>query len=102
MHFLVRATIPLEYGNEMVKDPNFSQKIDKVMGDVRPESVFFCVENGQRTIYFVVDVDKGSEWPRIVETLWLGLGADADVIPAMTQDDFADAQAHIQAAVRKY
>ena len=55
MRFLVKATIPLHTGNAMVKDPNFQQRMDTVMGDVMPEAAYLTVEDGQRTIYFVVN-----------------------------------------------
>ena len=58
MKFLVKATIPVEAGNAMVKDPNFQSRMDMVMGDVRPEAAYFTIEDGQRTGYFIVNVDS--------------------------------------------
>ena len=103
MKFIVRATIPVDTGNEMVKDPGYMQQLlDKVMGDLRPEAVYFCIESGQRTVYSIVNLEKASEWPRIVEPLWLALGCDVEVIPAMSQDEFGEAMGVIAEVAKKY
>ncbi len=51
MRFLVRATIPVEVGNAMVHDPNMDKQMEKIMGDIKPEAVYFCLDKGQRTVY---------------------------------------------------
>jgi hypothetical protein len=103
MKFLVRATIPIDTGNEMVRSgPDMQALIDKVMADVQPEAVYFCIESGQRTVYSVVNVTESADFVRIAEPLWLSLGCDVDIIPAMTPDDFAAAAPHLQSAASKY
>src|SRR5213078_518751 len=89
MLFIVKATIPNDAGNEMVKSgPAMKALIDKVMGDVKPEAAYFAVAEGQRTLFLVVDIDKSEEMVRIGEPLWLGLEADVDVYPCMSVSDF--------------
>ena len=102
MKFLVKATMPIESGNAIIHSPNWSQQIEQVLGDLRPEAAYFAVANGQRTIYAVVDLADSSELPRIVEPLWLALKADVEVIPIMDQADFGKAAAHIEQAAKKY
>lgn len=95
MRFIVKATLPVDTGNEFVRSPNMAAVVDKVMGDLRPEAAYFAVEMGQRTIYFIVSVEKTSEITRICEPLWLALSADVELIPAMSQEDFGEAMASI-------
>ena len=102
MHFLVRATIPVEVGNTMIHDPNMGKKIEDVMGDLKPEAVYFCVDKGQRTIYFLINPQDSSELPGICEPLWNAFKADNEFIPAMAQEDFAKAGPIIERVSKKY
>jgi hypothetical protein len=89
MLFMVKATIPNEAGNEMVRSgPAMKDLIERVMGDVKPEAAYFSVAEGQRTLFLVVNIDKSEEMVRIAEPLWLGLECDVDVYPCMSVTDF--------------
>jgi hypothetical protein len=101
VHFLIRATLPVDAGNKLIKG-DMQATFDKVMGDVRPEQVFFCVEKGQRTIYMLVDLQSATDMVRIGEPLWLALGADVETIPAMTQDEFQAAGPTLGQVIAKY
>ena len=101
MHFLVKTTIPVEAGNALVRDPNFGKRMEELLGDIKPEAVYFAVEGGQRTIYFVVNID-GPRIPAVGEPLWLSLKANVEFIPIMTQEEFAKAAKHVEQAVKKY
>ena len=102
MRFLVKATLPVEAGNALARDPNFGQRIQDIMGDIRPEAVYFAVADGQRTVYAVVNFEGTHEIPRIAEPFWLSLNANVEMIPVMAQDDFAQAAQFIEQAAKKY
>ncbi|MBI4480305.1 MAG: hypothetical protein HY651_09820 [Acidobacteria bacterium] len=102
MLFLVRATIPVEAGNELVRDPNFGKRMEEVLAAIKPKTVYFAVEGGQRTIYLVVDGIESARIPAIVEPLWLSLKAHVDLIPAMSQAEFAKATRSIEQAAKKF
>ena len=68
MKFLVKATLPVEAGNALVRDPNLQSRMDTVMGDIRPEAVYFTIENGQRTLYLFVNVENSEDMPRVAES----------------------------------
>lgn len=91
MKFLVKATIPVAKGNELVRSPDMAQRIGAVLGAIKAETVFFALANGQRTIYALVEVAGGHELPRIVEPFWLAFGADVEVTPVITQEDMEKA-----------
>ena len=101
MHYIVRATIPVMAGNELVKG-NMDEVFNKVMGDVRPEAAYFAIENGQRTLYLIVNVEAAEETTRIAEPLWLSLEADVEFIPVMTQEDFGKAAPIIADIASRY
>ena len=102
MRFLLKATIPVDVGNALIHDPDMNKKMDSIMADIRPEAVYFCLEHGQRTIYFVVSIEDTYEMPRIAEPLWLTFEADVEVIPAMSQEDFGKAAGFFEEMAKKY
>ena len=57
MRFLIKATLPVESGNALVRDPNMQSRMEQVMGDLRPEAAYFTIDSRQRTVYFVVNVE---------------------------------------------
>ena len=102
MRFLVKATLPVDAGNALARDPNFGQRIQDILGDIRPEAVYFAAADGQRTVYAVVNFEGTHEIPRIAEPFWLALNANLEIIPVMAQDDFAQAAPFIERAAKKY
>jgi hypothetical protein len=102
MRFLVKATIPVEAGNDLVRDPSFGDRLQQVLADIGPEAAYFTAQDGQRTIYLIVNMDGAHELPRVAEPLWLALEADVDCVPVMDQADFGKAADFIQQAAKKY
>ena len=102
MRFLVKARIPVEAGNEMIRDGKIGDRIKSILSDIKPEAVYFAVNEGQRTLYMVVDLKDSSWMPAVVEPLWLGLEADVEFIPAMNEKEFGKAAPHIERAAKKY
>ena len=102
MHFLVRATMPVETGNALVRNPEFGKTMQSVLADLKPEATYYCLDRGQRTLYLILNVNDSHEIPRIVEPLWLSMKADVEFIPAMNQAEFNKAAPFIEAAVKKY
>ena len=102
MRFLVKGTIPVDAGNALVRDPNFSKRMEDILGDVRPEAAYFTAQGGQRTVYLVVNMESADQIPAIAEPLWLSLSASVEFIPLMDQADFAKARPAIEQAGKKY
>ena len=99
--FIVRATIPVDAGNDMVRG-DMGALLQKVMGDLKAEATYFAVESGQRTVYAIVSVENSAEITRIAEPLWLALSADVELIPCMSQDDFGAAMTTIADVASRY
>lgn len=101
MRFLVRATLPVEAGNALVRDPSFGRKMQDIVADLRSEATYYCVERGQRTIYFILQRDGSQEIPGVVEPLWQTFKADVDFMPAMNQAEMDQAAPSIEQATKK-
>ena len=102
MRFLLKATIPVEAGNALVRDPNFGKVMEDILADLKPEAVYYAVEHGQRTVYFVVNVEQTHQIPALAEPLWLSWKANVELIPAMNQAEFSKAIPALERAVKKY
>jgi hypothetical protein len=102
MRFLVKATIPLEAGNDLVRDPEMASRMKAVMEDIKPESVYFTIGDGQRAMYLIVNMEDASDMVRIAEPLWLAFEADVDAVPVMTQEDVLRGTTRFQEMLEKY
>lgn len=102
MHFLARITIPNESGNKFIGAKDFSEKMDGLMANLKPEASYFCIDHGKRTIYSLINVDSSADIPKMIEPLWLSFNADVEFIPAMTQQEFGKALPGIKQSVDKY
>jgi hypothetical protein len=86
MRFLVRARIPTEPGNKMVQDPNFLTNLEEYINKVKPEAAYFMPVEGQRSMAYIVNVERNDQLPSTVEPLFQW-GANVDVIPVMNFED---------------
>ena len=102
MKFMVKATIPVEAGNAMVRDPNMQKSMETVMGDIRPEAVYFAADDGQRTLYLIVNIENPEDMPRIAEPLWLSWKANVTFVPVFTPEDMEKAMPVIGEIIKKY
>ena len=91
MRFLVKATIPIEAGNQAIKEGTFSTAVQAVMEALKPEAAYFFEENGHRTALLVVDMQEVSQIPRIAEPFFLRMNAEVRFHPVMTAEDLAKA-----------
>jgi hypothetical protein len=86
MRFLIRARIPAEPGNKMVQDPNFLTKLEEYIKKIKPEASYFMPVEGQRSMAYIVNLERNDQIPSTVEQLFQW-GANVDVIPVMNFDD---------------
>jgi hypothetical protein len=88
---LVDFRFPLEPFNSMVKKGTAGEKIEQVMGDIKPEAVYFTERDGKRGGTMIVDVPDPSKIPAIAEPLFLAFDAAVSFHPAMIPGDLATA-----------
>ena len=102
MRFLIKATIPVERGNEVLRDPEFGTKMSQLLADMKAEASYFALNNGQRTCYLVVNANDASQLPSLGEPLWYWLKADVEITPVMVPQDLQKAGPDIAAAIKKW
>ena len=94
MRFIVRAKIPTEAGNKMVKNPKFIQNLEEYINKVKSEANYFFEADGNRVLVFVVNMDSVDMIPSIAEPLFQEMGANVEFHPVMSLDDLKKAIQH--------
>ncbi|HEY7281974.1 MAG TPA: hypothetical protein VID47_10295 [Actinomycetota bacterium] len=100
--FLVRATISVAAGNEQKTNPELAGRLQRAMAWVDADDFYFVIEHGKRCIYFLLTVAGTHELPRIAEALWLGLDAEVEFLPAISQSDFERGRAAVDEVVASF
>ncbi len=91
MRMMLRWTVPVERGNETIKDGSLAQTIESLLGELKPEAAYFWPENGERAGMMVFDMADPSQIPQIAEPLFLNLDAAVEFVPVMNADDLRKA-----------
>ena len=95
MRTLLRWTVPVERGNEAIKDGSLGQTLKALTEQLKPEAAYFWPEDGERAGLMVFDMADPSEIPQIAEKLFLNLDAAVAFTPVMNADDLQRALAKI-------
>jgi hypothetical protein len=102
MRFLIRAKIPTEAGNLMVRDPNLLSKLETYIDKVKAEATYFFEADGNRVAAFIVDIQGADQIPVLAEPLFSGMGAHVELHPVMSLDDLKKGIPQAVAEVNSY
>lgn len=91
MRMLVECQFPLEPFNSLVRKGTAGEVIQKILGDLKPEAVYFSARDGKRGGILVVDVSDASKLPAIAEPFFLHFQATVAFHPCMTPEDLGKA-----------
>lgn len=87
MRMMLRVTIPVEAGNQAVKDGSLAKTIQATMDRLKPEASYFQAQGGKRSAWFVFNMTDVSQIPVIAEPLFMGMNASLELVPVMNADD---------------
>ena len=90
MRFIIRAQIPTEAGNRMMQNPNGMQDLESYMQSIKPEAAYFFEAGGDRTMVFIVNMDRAEQMAVIAEPLFM-MGAKVEFHPVMLPEDLKKA-----------
>ena len=91
MRMLMLVNIPHEPFNTLVRNGSAGKIMEKILEDIRPESVYFTERNGTRGAVQVIDVPEPSAIPSFSEPFFLHFNADCEFRVAMTPEDLRKA-----------
>jgi len=79
--------MPTEAGNDVVQDPNLLRNIEEYMNNLKAEAAYFGPSNGNRTMFFVVNMDSADMIPKVIEPLFQKFKAKVEIHPITVPDD---------------
>jgi len=88
---LVNIVLPIEPFNSRVNDGTAGDIIGRIINEIKPESIFFTTQDGNRGAVMVVELKDASQVPSIAEPWFLNFKAKCDFKIAMTPDDLQKA-----------
>lgn len=91
MRMMLRWSVPVDRGNEMVEDGSMAAVLEAVMAKTKPEAAYFLAEGGERAGMLFFDMKEPADIPRIAEILFQGAEAAVEFIPVMNADDLKKA-----------
>ncbi len=86
MRMMMRWTVPVERGNETIKDGSLAKTIEEMMEKLQPEAAYFWPEQGERGGMLVFDMADPRQIPIIAEPLFVNLDAAVEFLPVMNAD----------------
>ncbi len=95
MRTMLSWTVPVEQGNQAIKDGSLAATIEALMEQVKPEAAYFFAEDGKRAGMLVFDMADPAEIPQVVEQLFHNLNAEVEFKPVMNADDLQRALATV-------
>jgi len=98
MRTMLRWTVPVEKGNEAIKDGSLQKTLESLAQQLKPEAAYFWPERGERAGLMVFDMKDPAEIPQIAEQLFMTLDAAVELTPVMNADDLQRALSRVSKA----
>ena len=81
MRVMAKIAVPVESGNQGIKDGRIGKLIQAAAERWRPEAMYFGSFAGQRTAFMVVDLPDPSDMVAFSEPWFQELNADVEIDP---------------------
>lgn len=98
MRMLMKVSVPVDEGNKAVRDGTLPKTMMGFVEKMKPETVFFTSEGGQRTAFFVFDLSDPTMIPSIAEPFFMNLKAAVTFAPVM---NLAEMKAGVEKAMKQ-
>ncbi len=102
MRVMMKVNMSVEAGNRAAKANKLGSTIQAILAEQKPEAVYFCADNGQRTAFLFLQVKESAEIPKLAEPWFLAFNAAIEMRPVMAPEDLAKAGPDIAEAAKKY
>ena len=87
MRMMLKFTLPVEKGNQAVKDGSLGKTLELIMNKLKPEASYFTPTDGKRGGMIFFDLAEPSQIVEIVEPLFSNLNAAVELVPVMNGED---------------
>ncbi len=100
MRMLLEVELPPDPFNSMVRGGTAGEKLQEILGEIKPEAAYFTERDGHRGAILVVDVADPSKVPQLAEPFYLVFNALVKFRVCMTPEDLG--RSGLDAIGRKY
>jgi hypothetical protein len=87
MRMMLKFTLPVEKGNQAVKDGSLGKTLESLTNKLKPEAAYFGPSNGKRSGMMFFDLAEPSQIVEIAEPLFSNLNAEVEIVPVMNGED---------------
>lgn len=87
MRVMLDVSIPVEAGNEALKDGRLQRTIMGVVDQIHPEASYFYPSRGKRHAIMVFDLRDQTHIPLVAERFFQDLNAEVRLTPVMNLED---------------
>ncbi|MGE5259451.1 MAG: panthothenate synthetase [Actinomycetota bacterium] len=87
MRMLLQVTFPNEPFNTLVRRGETGKIMEKILGELKPEAVYFTEVGGERTALMAIDLPTSSDIPKFAEPFFLNFNAKCRFRVVMSPDD---------------
>ena len=91
MRLLMHTKWPHEKFNAAVRDGTAGAKVQRILDETKPETVYFTNYDGQRGAILIINVDDPSEIPSYAEPWFVTFDADVQVHIVMSPEELGRA-----------
>lgn len=91
MRMLMHISFPHEPFNTLVRKGTIGPLMNKILGEIKPEAVYFTEQEGRRTAILVVNLENPSRVPCLAEPWFLNFNADCRFHIVMSPEDLQKA-----------
>jgi len=102
MRFLAKIQIPVDVGNEKVKDGSLGTSLQAILMQQKPEAVYFTDLDGLRAVIMIIDIANASDIRGISEPWFVALTATVELHTALVQADMGAAGPALAQAVAAF
>ena len=75
MKMILKAIMPNEPFNSMVKKGTAGKTMEKILGELKPETVYFSLADGNRCALIVININKPGDYVKYAEPFFLQFDA---------------------------
>lgn len=87
MRMMLTFKVPVATGSRAIKSGDLPRVIRHTLERLRPESAYFYLEGGQRTMRAVFQLPAEKDMVPLLEPLMIELDGALELTPVMTADD---------------
>jgi hypothetical protein len=91
MRMLLHVRIPHAEFNPAVRDGSAEKKINQILEQTKPETLYFTEYDGRRGAIMIININDPSEVPKFAEPWFLTFNADVQFHIAMTPEELGRA-----------